>query len=83
MAPGSPSAHGVDAHLALVGFLEPLAKPDQAALLERRQVTQVPLDVVSVQFVWKETTGPRLGQGTPRPAPHVSCSVMPRVAPRG
>lgn len=37
-----------DAHFALVGLLEPLAKPDQAALLQWGQVTQVSLDVVCV-----------------------------------
>lgn len=33
-------------------LLQPLAQSDEAALLERGQVAQVPLDVVSVQFVW-------------------------------
>ena len=41
-----------ESHFALVRFLEPLAKPDQAALLQGSQVAQVPLDVVCVQFVW-------------------------------
>lgn len=39
---------GADSHFALVGLLEPLAKPDQAALLQGRQVTQIPLDVVCI-----------------------------------
>ena len=38
----------VNSHFALVGLLEPLAKPDQAALLQWSQVTQVSLDVVCV-----------------------------------
>ena len=37
-----------DAHFALVGLLEPLAKPDQAALLQWGQVAQVSLDVVCI-----------------------------------
>lgn len=48
-------ARGADSHFALVCFLEPLAKPDQAALLQWGQVTQVSLDVVCVQFVWNRS----------------------------
>lgn len=38
-------------HLALVVLLEPLAQANEAALLQRRQVTQVTSDVVGVQLV--------------------------------
>lgn len=44
----APLTGGAGSHFALVGFLEPLAKPDQAALLQRGQVTQVSLDVVRI-----------------------------------
>ena len=45
----STATHGgAGSHFALVGFLEPLAKPDQATLLQRGQVPQVSLDVVCV-----------------------------------
>lgn len=47
-----PYTRGANSHLPLVGFLEPLAEPDQAALLQRGQVTQVSLNVVRIQFVW-------------------------------
>lgn len=52
--PGSGDStpiRGAESHFALVRLLEPLAKPDQAALLQGSQVAQVPLDVVCVQFV--------------------------------
>ena len=37
-------------HLALVRFLEPATQPDQAALLQGCEVSQVALNVVSIQF---------------------------------
>lgn len=38
-------------YLALVRLLKPDAKSDQAALLQRGQVTQVTFDVVCIQLV--------------------------------
>lgn len=38
-------------HFAFVRLLEPLPQADEAALLHRGQVPQVPLDVVCVQLI--------------------------------
>lgn len=46
-----PHSSTADSHFALVRLLEPLAKPDQTALLQWGQVTQVSLDVVCIQLV--------------------------------
>jgi hypothetical protein len=40
-----------DTHLALVCLLEPLAESDEAALLQRGQIPQVSLNVVSIKFI--------------------------------
>lgn len=74
---------GAESHLALVGLLEPLAKPDQAALLQRSQVAQVPLNVVCVQFVCNRSDRKPLtteNTGTRR-IPR-SCSVKTKDGPR-
>lgn len=38
-------------HLALVRFLQPAAEAYKAAFLQRCEVTQVTVDVVSIQFI--------------------------------
>lgn len=38
-------------HFAFVRLLEPLPQADEAALLHRGQVPQVPLDVVCIQLI--------------------------------
>lgn len=47
-APWSAALTAPGTHFALVRLLEPLAQSDEAALLERGQVTQVSLDVVGI-----------------------------------
>lgn len=49
-------------------FLEPLAKSNEAALLEGSQVAQVSLDVVGIQFVWNLTCRHYLPQRTLSPS---------------
>lgn len=42
-------------HLAFVRFLKPLTKTDQATLLHWSQLAQIPLNVISIQFVsWRK-----------------------------
>lgn len=71
-------------HFALVCLLQPLAQPDEAALLQRGQVPQVPLDVVGVQLVCKSqgvcSSEPRTahcGPSCPEQAPPYTALTSP------
>lgn len=77
-----------ESHFALVRFLEPLAKPDQAALLQGSQVAQVPLDVVCVQFVWNGShtqsfTTRMLGRRDSRALLREAATLSNSVPPQG